>query len=489
MKPSSQHVVIIGGGISGLSTAYFLKEEAKKVGTLLDCTVLEAGPYWGGKIRTNYVNGRIIEGGPDSFLTSKPWALKLCEQLGLGPQLINTNQTHSKTFTYSRGRLREFPQGLVAFLPTKLRPLFRNGLMSWPGVLRMAGDWFLPAPKGPQVDESLAVFFSRRLGREAFDRLIEPLVAGIYAGDADELSLAATFPRFRELEQKYGGLIKGMLAQRKGQPSVNSTGHSSRSLFVTLRGGLTDLVTNVVEQLVNQGVTMKVNTRVAGLKAQQGHPGHPRFVVALDDETTLTADGVVLATPAFVSAQLLTSVCTEAAQLLEQIPYASTATVSLVYEKADVGHLLNGFGFVVPRIEQKSLIAGTWSSMKWEGRANPEECLVRCYLGGRGRDAIFDLSDHEMISCVQRDLRTIVGIHEEPMYVEVYRWNQGMPQYVIGHLDRLKALSRAMEPYSGLYLTGAAFEGVGIPDCIRHANQTAVTMAMYLQGKTKIEVQ
>ena len=208
------HVVIVGGGIAGLSTAFALHEAFQKADRPLACTLIEANETWGGKIVTHRVGGLLIEGGPDSFLTSKPWALDLCEKLGLSQQLINTKEQNSKTFIYSRGQLREFPRGLVAFVPTQIGPLFCSGLLSWPGIIRMAADWLLPARGPSDEDESLASFFRRRLGREAFDRLIEPPVAGIYAGDADELSLAATFPRFIELERQHGGLIKGMLAQR-----------------------------------------------------------------------------------------------------------------------------------------------------------------------------------------------------------------------------------------------------------------------------------
>ena len=244
-----KRVVIVGGGIAGLSTAYALVEEAKNFGQSIECIVLEAQSHWGGKIFTKRVDGLVVEGGPDSFLTTKPWALGLCEKLGLSEQLINTNQVQRQTFAYSRGQLREFPQGLVSMVPTKMGPLFKSGLVSWSGIMRMAGDWFIPPRQVGAPEESLASFFCRRLGQEAFDRLIEPLVAGIYAGDASELSVSATFPQFVDLEMRHGGLIKGALAQQQARRALQISNGPQRSLFVTLQGGLSDLVTRLAEVL------------------------------------------------------------------------------------------------------------------------------------------------------------------------------------------------------------------------------------------------
>ncbi len=478
-----KRVVIVGGGIAGLSTAFALMEEAKLLGEPLDCRVLEAQLTWGGKISTTRVEGLVVEGGPDSFLTTKPWALGLCEKLGLGSQLINTNQGHSKTFAYSRGRLREFPQGLVSLVPTKMGPLFKSGLMSWPGIVRMAGDWFIPPRQPGAPEESLAGFFSRRFGKEAFDRLIEPLVAGIYAGDASELSVSATFPQFVELEKKHGGLIKGVLAQQKARRASSATSASPRSLFVTLQGGLSDLVARLVETLQGQGVTLSSGNAVEQLKPGEGSDGKRRWQITLADGESVEADGLVLATPAFVSSRLLKPLHPDIAGLLAEIPYASTATVSLAFDKADVQSHLTGFGFVVPRVEQRKLIAATWSSLKWAGRANPGESLIRCYIGGRGRESVLEQDDESLVALVMAELRDMVGIEAKPRSAHVFRWAQAMPQYLIGHRDRVKAIRDRLAGYQGLYVTGAAYEGLGIPDCIRDGQETAKALSGMLWKK------
>jgi oxygen-dependent protoporphyrinogen oxidase len=475
-----KRVVIVGGGIAGLSTAFALLEEAKALGEPVQCTVLEAQPKWGGKIYTTRVEGLIVEGGPDSFLSIKPWGLGLVEKLGLSSQLINTNQGQSKTFAYSRGQLREFPQGLVSMVPTKMGPLFKSGLVSWAGIVRMAGDWFIPARQAGDPEESLASFFSRRFGQEAFDRLIEPLVAGIYAGDASELSVSATFPQFVDLEVKHGGLIKGALAQQKARQASPQKSFAPRSLFVTLQGGLSDLVARLVEVLRNEGVTLSSGKTVEHVNRVEGSDGTGRWKVQLADGELIEVDGVVLATPAYISSRLLEAFHPEIASLLAQIPYASTVTVSLAFLKTAVQSHLNGFGFVVPRVENRKLIAATWSSQKWVGRANSNESLIRCYIGGRGREAILDLDDGRLVDVILNELRDMVGIEAKPLSAHVFRWAQAMPQYVIGHRDRVKAIRQRLTAYQGLYVTGAAYEGLGIPDCIRDGGETAKALSALL---------
>lgn len=475
MRPSLHKVVIIGGGISGLSTAFFLQQEAARRGEQFHCTVVEASGHWGGKILTNQVDGLLIEGGPDSFLTSKPWALDLCRKLVLEPQLINTNETQSKTFTFSRGRLREFPQGLIAFVPTRLGPLFQSGLVSWPGIIRMGRDWFLrPSPSSGE-DESLSSFFTRHFGQEAFNRLIEPLVAGIYAGDAEELSVRATFPRFVELERIHGSLIKGMLAQQKKRSDSSPTPSPPRTLFTTLRGGLKDLVEALKDHVLRKGASLIDRTKVEQIKrVPDGEVSKDeKYLIRLQDHAELVTDAVVLATPAYESARLLQFLNPTVSQILQGIPYASTATISLSYPKPEVEKVLEGFGFVVPRIEQKQLIAATWTSMKWSGRARADQSLIRCYLGGRGREQIFTQSDEELIRRVRQDLQDIVGITSIPTYVEVHRWERGMPQYLVGHVDRIRDIRKNLAETPNIFLTGAAYQGIGIPDCIRDANLTA----------------
>ncbi|NKB81890.1 MAG: protoporphyrinogen oxidase [Nitrospirales bacterium] len=484
MNKQPKQVLIVGGGISGLSTAFFLLQKSQQLHQKLECTIVEADSRWGGKILTHHDNGLLIEGGPDSFLSSKPWALALCEQLGLNQELLNTTEGNNKTYIFSRGKLREFPQGLVAFVPTQLGPLFRNGLLSWPGILRMGGDWVLPPKKEFAKEESLAAFFRRRLGHEAFNRLIEPLVAGIYAGNAEEMSLAATFPRFAEIEQQHGGLIKGMLAQRKtSMPSKPTTG-PKRTLFVTLQNGLGDLVDTLVQRLTTHGATLLTNQKAVTLHPEASAHGAGGYQVTLSDGSIHRTDAVVFSTPAYSTAALINTMNPDAASVLEDIPYASTGTISLSFRHHDVQSVCRGFGFVVPRIEQRSLIAATWTSLKWANRAPADECLIRCYVGGRGREDVFQFTDEELVEHVRTELQAIIGLTAQPRHALVSRWMRAMPQYTLGHLERVQKIRTALDTSPGVFVTGAAYEGIGIPDCIREAERTSSNLVSFLWPST-----
>ncbi|WP_447972752.1 protoporphyrinogen oxidase [Nitrospira sp. Kam-Ns4a] len=488
MATIPRQVVIVGGGIAGLATAFALQERAAGADAPISCTLLDAAPDWGGKILTRRVGDLIIESGPDSFLSQKPWALELIAKLGLADQVINTNEHQKKTFVYSRGRLRALPEGLVVLVPTRLGPFFRSGLVSWAGLARMALDLVLPARQSDE-DESLASFFRRRLGREAFERMVEPLLAGIYAGDAERMSLRATFPRFLELERRHGSLIRGMLAARpksggaggRGGPgAAGVAGVPARTTFVTLRGGLGDLVRALVNRVTGAGIELRASCRAATLRVRPTAAGPPTYEVLLAGGGCLRADAVVLATPAYVSADLLEAVSRPAAEVLREIPYASTATVSLVYDAEQLGPAVSGFGFVVPRVEGRALIAATWSSLKWPGRAPPGQALIRCYLGGAGREAILGVDDRVLLQVVRDELRALIGLAAEPVSAEVHRWERAMPQYTLGHLDRLTRLRSALAEHPGLFLTGAAYRGIGIPDCIRDGTETAASVVEWL---------
>jgi oxygen-dependent protoporphyrinogen oxidase len=473
----TKHVAIVGGGIAGLTAAFSLHEQAAGAGVPLTCTLIEAGSDWGGKILTHRAGELLIEAGPDSFLSQKPWGLELCRKLGLSGRLINTNEEHKKTFVYSRGRLRELPEGLVVIVPTKLGPFLKSGLVSWPGILRMGLDLVLPARRAclERGDESLASFFSRRIGREAFERVVEPLMAGIYAGDAEQISLRATFPRFLELEQKHGSLIRGMLASR---PPGSAPGSQAprRTMFVTLQDGLAELTQALVAKLKTADVTLMTQQSVMAMRVRQTSLTHPigwTYDLTLGGGSVLSADAVVLATPAFVSSGLVRPLSPIAAGLLDAIPYASTATVSLAYQAGTMGAEFSGFGFVVPRVERRDLLAATWSSLKWPHRAPASQTLVRCYLGGVGRERILQEDDAALLRRVRDELRSLAGVTGEPVYIEVKRWDRAMPQYTLGHLDRLQAIQRALDRYPGLVLAGAAYRGIGIPDCIRDGTEAA----------------
>ena len=483
----ARHVVIVGGGIAGLTAAFSLYEQAAGAGLPLTCTLIEAGREWGGKIVTHRVGDLMIEAGPDSFLSQKPWGLELCHKLGLSGRLINTNDHQKKTFVYSRGRLRELPEGLVVIVPTRLGPFLKSGLISWPGILRMGLDLALPAKRG-DGDESLASFFSRRLGREAFERVVEPLMAGIYAGDAAQISLRATFPRFLDLERQHGSLIRGMLASRTAGPATSDRPASvpgGRTMFVTLQGGLVELIQALLAKLTTSGAKLMTQQSVAAMRVRQTSTNHPigwTYDLTLESGAVISADAVVLATPAFVSADLVRPLSPLAAELLGAIPYASTATVSLAYKAGTLGGQVDGFGFVVPRVEGRDLLAATWTSLKWPHRAPASQTLVRCYLGGVGREAVLQEDDAALIRRVRDELRSMTGVTGEPAYAEVNRWDRGMPQYTLGHLDRLESIQRSLDRYPGLLLVGAAYRGIGIPDCIRDGTDAASGLIRLFTG-------
>jgi len=476
-------VAIVGGGISGLATAFALQEQAAIAGLSIKCTVLEAAPTWGGKIVTHRIGNLVTEAGPDSFLSNKPAALQLIQKLGLADRLINTNETDKKAFVYTEGRLCELPEGLVVISPGQVWPFLKSGLLSVGGLARMGMDLVLPAKRSHE-DESVAAFFRRRFGRQAFERMMEPLMAGIYAGDAEQMSLTATFPRFIELEREYGSVIRGMMAAREARGSERPGG-SRRTMFVSLKHGLEDLVTALVKRLPGPGVELRNGTAVESLRVRSHQLGKWTYDVMLNDGAALSVDSLVLAIPAFAAAGLLRPLTPLASGLLDMIPYASTATIAMAYPASVIGGAVQGFGFIVPRIERRDLIAATWTSLKWPHRAPADQLLVRCYVGGVGREKILELDDQALVACVKAELRQICGVATEPTYAEVNRWMKAMPQYLLGHLERLEQIESALSRYGGLVLTGAAYRGVGIPDCIRDGVVAAERVIRYLSGERR----
>jgi oxygen-dependent protoporphyrinogen oxidase len=463
-------VVVVGGGIAGLSAAYALSQSD---GPPVACTLVEAESRLGGKILTEQADGFVIEGGPDSFLSLKPWGIELCRKLGLEDRLIGTNPERRRTFVYSRGRLEELPEGLALGFPTRLGPFLWSGLLSWPGKLRLGAEVFVPRRRS-EGDESLGGFFRRRLGHEALERIIEPLMTGIYAGDAEQLSIRATFPRFPEMEREHGSLVRSMLGARR-RHQASEKGEASRwTPFVTLRGGLSELVRALTGRL--SAVKVCLGRRVTAVRSCGTAQG---YEVLVDGESPLKADAVVLATPSFGAAGMLEPLDATLAGMLGGIPYASTATVTLGYRREGFSHSLDGYGFVIPRIEGRALLASTWSSSKWDHRAPDGSVLIRSYVGGAGREAALERSDQELVALVRADLRHVMGVTEEPALARVFRWPRAMPQYLVGHLDRLAVIEERLTRLPGVFLAGAAYRGVGIPDCIRDGLGAAERVRAY----------
>src|SRR2546427_634383 len=365
MPTDSRTVVIVGGGIAGLSAAYGLAENAASHDSPPQCTLIEAAPRLGGKILTERVGSFVIEGGPDSFLSQKPWGIELCRQLGLADRVIGTNQDRRQTYVYVKGRLEELPEGLALGVPTRLGPFLRSGVLSWKGKLRLGAELLIP----------------------------------------------------RRRERGVGAV------------------------------------------------------RVSGV---------PRgYEVVIEGTAPLVVDALILATPAYDAATLLEPLDDELSALLRGIPYTSTATISLGFHRRDFSHRLDGYGFVVPRIEGRALLAVTWTSSKWSHRAPDDAVLLRAYVGGAGREAVLEQSDDGLVSLVRAELRAMMGITEVPVLARVYRWPRAMPQYLVGHLERLAAIDERLARWPGLFLTGAGYRGVGIPDCIHDALDTAERVRVY----------
>ncbi len=449
-----KHTIVIGGGITGLAAAYYLRRTMRDT---MDVTVIESSPRPGGKITTAREGGFVVEGGPDSFLARKTATLELCRELGLGDQLQPTRAGKYPTFVWSDLRLHPMPTGIKAML--------RSRLISWPGKLRMGAEIAVP-PRKDNGDESVGSFMRRRFGGEMLDKLAGPLMGGIYAADPETLSLESTFPFLPAMEKKHGSVLRGWLKRpRRG-------GKGQRSMFMTLRGGLLQL-TEALTTAIGPEV-IHCGTQVAAVLPRKG-----RYEVVLADGPSLHADDVVFATPAHITAELVKYIDSELAERLRAIRYVTTATVSLGFREEDLppGVKLDGFGFVVPRVENRRINACSWSSTKFEGRAPEGHALLRVFVGGAGAEALAERSDEALVRLARQEVDAATGIGAEPVLARVYRWQQGNPQYEVGHRGRVAEIESLAETHRGLYLAGAAYHGAGVPDCIENAQAVVRQLA------------
>ena len=514
-------VAVVGGGISGLSAAWYVEKQAAAQGIPVTCTVYESAERWGGRIRTDFVEheaGRfVVEGGPDSFLAgSKPWAVDLALELGLADRLLGTNDAARKVWVLSHGRPVPLPDGVFLLVPTKFKPFLLSPLISPLGKLRMGLELFIPPCKG-EGDETLGDFVTRRLGSEALDKIAEPLLSGIYNAEAQRQSLLATFPRFRETELRYGSLIRGMLAGKAearearkqggragGQGPAGSgasgaagatagsrasgaaqgaghpTGGRPTSMFASFVGGTEEIVTALTRELQ---ATLRTGVGVRALRLG------PESGYALDissagkdgpaDETA-EVDAVILAIPAYDAATLLAPVCPEAAGILSTVRYVSTGTLSLAYKRDPSLERLGGFGVLVPGSEKRPLNAVTWSSTKFDHRAPEGHSLLRVFFGGSRSPRSMQLDDEELLSVVKQQLREISGVTQEPLFHRIYRWENANAQYDVEHLSRVEAVERALP--QGILVTGSPYRGVGLPDCVHQSQLTAVRIVDQLKS-------
>jgi oxygen-dependent protoporphyrinogen oxidase len=448
-------IAIVGGGISGLAAAFSL-EEQRRSGAHVEYTLYEATSRLGGVLRTEHIDECLVEAGPDSFITEKPWATDLCRELGLGDRLIGSNDADRKTYILTKGRLVLMPDGLMFMVPTKILSTGASPLFSWKTKVRMAQEMFLP-PRAVEHDESVASFVERHYGAEVVDRLADPLLSGVYGGEAANLSVRAVLPRFAEMERTHGSLGRAMLSARKKMAlgSNKPTG----SIFTSLKSGMQQLTEAVVARLTPS--SLLTNAPVEAIQREGDS-----WIISAGFKTD-EFDAVILAVPAHSAASLLRMCSRELSAEVASIEYSSSITVALGYDLAVRRSLPSGFGFLVPRSEGKRLLAATFVHNKFPHRAPEDRALLRCFFSGSNAARVWDLSEEGLIAVVKNDLQQILGLAADPLFSRVYKWKSAMAQYTVGHLDRLARIDRLCQQLPGIALAGNAYRGIGVPDCVR----------------------
>lgn len=465
-----QKVIIIGGGITGLTAAYYLQQEIKKQALPIDITLLEASSKLGGKIQTTRRDGFIIENGPDCFLERKTSASKLIKEVGLEHELVNN--TAGKSYVLAREKLYPMPGGSIMGIPTQIAPFITTGLFTPFGKLRAAGDFVLPKSKAKQ-DQPLGAFFRRRLGDEVVENLIEPLLSGIYAGDIDQMSLMSTFPQFYQVEQKYGSLVLGMKKATPTKPKSKNAKKSRKGMFLTLKIGLESLI-DKLEDALNE-VTILKHTKVESL-FKEGE----RYKLTLETGETLEADAVISTVPHQAAASILSDYPFMAP--FKDVPSTSVATVAMAFDQNAIKKDINGTGFIISRKSSYTITACTWTHKKWPHSCPEGKVLLRCYVGRPSDMSVVDLSDEEMKNVVLHDLNKTMSITEQPEFTVVTRWKKAMPQYTVGHKQRIEQLQQDLHTQlPGVLLTGSSYEGLGIPDCIDQGEAAVQQVLDYLQ--------
>jgi protoporphyrinogen/coproporphyrinogen III oxidase len=465
-----KRIAIIGGGISGLSAAFHF-EKLRAEGAALDYTLFEGGQRLGGCMSSDTVDGCLVEAGPDSFLTEKPWAEALCKELGIADQLIGSNDSQRKTYIVVRGRLIVMPDGLMFMVPTRLMPTALSPLFSWGTKVRMLQELLHP-PRPMQEDETVAQLVERHFGPEVVDRLADPLLSGVYGGDAGKLSARAVLPRFVEMEEKYGSLSRAMVAAHNKMAAMRKQS-KPRPLFTSLKSGMQQMVDALVERLRPESIRLRQHVRRI-----YAEDGGWRLSLEMADEESF--DAVIVATPANVAGALLDGVDQDLARDLLEITYSSSVTVTMGYYKQQLAKLPPGFGFLVPRSEGTRMLACTFVHNKFPHRAPPDKGILRCFLGGARDEAVLGLNDEEMLETVHRELRDILRLQAQPIFARVYRWRESMAQYEPGHIARVARLEQRVAEIPALAIAGNAYHGIGVPDCIRSGTDAAKKVAQLI---------
>lgn len=491
-----RRIAVIGGGIAGLSAAWAL-EKARRAGQDIEYALFEGSPRLGGVLASEIVDGCVVEGGPDSFLTEKPAAAQLCRELGLGDELLGSNDAERKTYILVGERLIPLPDGLMFMVPTRLLPTALTPLFSWRTKLHMAREFLFP-PRPAAEDESVAAMTRRHFGQETVDRLVSPLLSGVYGGDASQLSVRAVLPRMVEMERTHGSLCRAMLESRRrrtsGRPGQDASARRSPpSLFTTLRHGMGQMADAIAAQLVPGSVHL--GTLVEALRHNSEDCPNPRPDCRFTCGWTITTnrgderfDGAILALPAWAAADLLRRVDRLLGELLGDIPYSSSITLTLGYDLPQLSHLPSGFGYLVPATEGRRMLACTFVHAKFAGRLPAGKGMLRCFLGGAGNDRLLDETDARLTEIARSELAEVLGLKAEPKFVRIHRWRRAMAQYSVGHLGRMQAVRDSIAALPNLALAGNAYEGIGVPDCIRTGQQAAEAVLRSLHDQAAAAV-
>lgn len=473
MNIEPKKVVVIGGGIAGITAAYYLQKEARDKQLPIETILMESTERLGGKIQTYTDNGYVIEKGPDSFLARKTSASRLAEEAGLKDQLVNNGT--GKSYILIKDKLHSMPGGAVMGIPTKIAPFVKSGMFSPLGKLRAGGDFILP-PSNIKGDQSLGYFFRRRFGNEVVDHLIEPLLSGIYAGDIDQMSLMATFPQFYEVEQKYRSLILGMkkgTPKPKAAPAPAQTNKKSGGMFLSLKGGLESLV-HAIEAKLNPGSVTK------GVSVEKVEREDHHYLLQLSTGEEIMADSVIVCVPHQQTARIFPSY--SFFESFKSVPSTSVANVALAFPESAVKNDIDGTGFIISRDSGYSMTAVTWTHKKWLHSAPNGKALLRCYVGRPGDEEIVSRSDEEIIETVLKELNKTMDIQSKPELAVITRWHHAMPQYTVGHKQRMIEITGNMrKELPGVFLAGASYAGLGVPDCIDQGEEAVKHVLEYLK--------
>lgn len=471
---------VIGGGISGLTAAYRLTQLAPEA----EIELFEAGPGLGGVLSTQVTDPYLMELGADSFINKLPAAVELCHELGLEDRIIPTNLERRRALVLAGGKLHPVPAGFVQMRPQRISSMLTTPILSWKGKLRLLAERWISKASGLEnsdYDESVASFATRRLGREVCERLVQPLLAGIYVADARKLSVAATMETAITAEREHGSLQKAVLAAQSAESTSSNASGARYGSFVTLKGGLAELVQTLAKQL--QTATIHLNSPIESVTRGTSHRWSIR---TLSGEFKEGFDGVVTALPAPRTADALQELDEELSQDLRSIPYASSAVVVFAYRREQIREPLEAFGIVVPEVEGRRIVAASFSSLKFPGRAPDDEVLIRVFLGGALQSELLDLTDEELIGVAQEEVTEILDISGSPLRSELVRWQEKMPQYHVGHLQIVSRIENRVAAIRGLELAGNAYRGVGIPQCVKSGDSAARRLVEDLRGETEI---